>query len=339
MNLSHNSLSLFFAFLLVGLVTFNDFFFSINSINSTAGLASVTAQSNVPASPAFTSLDPASGVTLPINVATVRSALLISAVGVSPPRPPAFPSPDGLSAAASLVYDLSTDRVLWVDNSSLAWPTASLAKIMTAIVVSENISADELITITPAAVAVEEIAGDFKPTEIFSVSDLISALFLVSSNDAAYALAEHYGLDRFLERMTDKASELGLSSTYFTDPAGLSPENVSTVRDLSRLTAYLYREHADIFSSSRLPAAAITDRSFGNIKEYVNINEFAGRPDFIGGKTGYTDAARGNLISVFNVSDHSVLIIVLGTEDRFGVTLKLLNWASSHPSLSTPLVL
>lgn len=355
MNLSRHSLSLLFAFLLLALVTSNRYFFSADnnvavapvrtptetptgSVGKSVGVAS---SQNISASAPITlpSLDPAAGVSLSIDTAAIRSALLISVAGVSLPLPPAFSPPAGISASASLAYDLSTDHVLWVDNSSLVWPLASLTKIMTAVVAVENIGSDTLATITPAAVLTEEVAGDFRPGEVFAVSDLIRSLFLVSSNDAAATLAEYYGPERFLEQMTGKAAELGLSSTHFADPTGLSPENVSTVRDLSFLAGYLYRERPDLLSFSRLPVDSIADRRFGNIKEYKNINEFAGRPDFIGGKTGYTDVARGNLISIFNINNHPVLFIVLGTDDRFGETLKLLNWASSHPSLSTPPVL
>ena len=111
--------------------------------------------------------------------------------------------------------------------------------------------------------------------------------------------------------MNLKASELQMRSTRFFDPSGLSPLNQSTLENLEKLISYIYNRHPKIFS--------ITSEKEGN------IHPFSNQENFIGGKTGFIDEANGNLISLFNYQGRPLLIIVLGSEDRYLDTLALYN--------------
>lgn len=232
-----------------------------------------------------------------------------------------------LHVTMALVKRIGEPYALLKMNSMTRWPLASLTKLMTAVVALEQLGPKRLVTFSEKSIATEGESGGFRIGESFSVRDLISALMIVSSNDAAVALSEAYGPAAFIAAMQTKARTLGMSQTTFTDPAGLSFLNQSTIDDLEKLVVYALQQHPDIFAASRRPTATLT-----NSRRLKNINEFTKRDDFIGGKTGFTDEANGNLISLFRdpTSDKILLIVVLGTGDRFGQTIRLHEYFTSH---------
>jgi len=205
------------------------------------------------------------------------------------------------------------------------WPIASLTKLMTALVALENIPANEAITVTEEAVLTEGVSGNFAAGEKFKLNDLIKAMMLVSSNDAATVIAIHFGEADFINAMNEKAEGLGMTETDFSDPTGLSAKNQSTVIDLLRLTEYIKVAWPEILTMSRKSKDVITEIKTGKRRTMANINVFAGRSDFFGGKTGSTAEAGGNLISVFKVAGELKTIIVLGAEDKFAETEKIKN--------------
>ncbi len=215
------------------------------------------------------------------------------------------------------------------DSMALAadkhWPIASISKLMTAIVAEEEIAQSALIKVTPEAEATEGTAGGLRVGGQYTLSDLMRALLLVSSNDAAVALADEVGYDRFMAQMNAKAAELGMLDTYFKDPSGLSALNQSTLHDLKRLMTYLASAHPDILAFTCLPRAEIVERGTGTRRTLLNINKFAGREDFIGGKTGFTDDSGENLISLFSRQGKILFVGVLDAEDRFVETERALS--------------
>jgi len=203
------------------------------------------------------------------------------------------------------------------------WPIASLTKLMTAVVAFEKIEPAEIIIITKEAVASEGVAGSFSEGEKFRLNDLVKSMMLVSSNDAAEAIALHFGKEEFIKAMNSKALELGMNQTNFVDVTGISTRNQSTINDLIRLTEYIRLFEPGILGTSRKVKDTIIEVRTGKRRTLVNINYFAGDRDFVGGKTGSTPEAGGNLISIFNIADGPKTVIVLGTEDRFGETTKI----------------
>lgn len=237
-----------------------------------------------------------------------------------------------ISAVAGTVLGLDSDTVLWERRVFQRHPLASLTKLMTAVVALENIGADKVITMTDGDILADGDAGDFKNGEIFTVRDLTATMLLASSNDAADALARFYGVKPFVDAMQQKAAAYGLTNTSFFDPSGLSPLNQSTANDLGKLARAIRAEHPEIFTLSAQKEFAIVERNSGTSRVIKSINAFSGQPDFLGGKTGYTPEAHGNLISLFRANDSTLLIIVLGTDDRFGETKLLYDWArNAHP--------
>jgi len=229
-----------------------------------------------------------------------------------------------ISAAGAYTLDGSELHSLRADKR---WPIASITKLMTAAVadklyLSGEVNDYELIKITEEMVSTEGISGGLQVGEIFRADDLIKAMMLVSSNDAAAALAMHYGEEAFVDEMNKFAIQLGMIDTNLADPTGLSVQNLSTVEDLRRLAKFVFEEQPYIFSISRRQSDSIVDRAHGARKRLDNINALAGTDEFLGGKTGSTPEAEGNLISIFEVSGRTdpIIIIVLGTDDRFGET-------------------
>lgn len=234
-----------------------------------------------------------------------------------------------LSVRAAFVKDLDTDTELFSFNKNLKWPLASLTKLMTAIVTIENVGLDKKATVTETAVAAEGISGNFSANEEYKIGEILRAMLLVSSNDAAMVISEFYGGDNLIRQMQSDAYSLGMDQTNFADPTGISSLNQGTISDLEKLVRYILEKHRDIFQTTKMPSALIHEEISGAERELKNINAYAyanPRSDFLGGKTGFTDEAGGNLISLFDYNGHTILLIVFGTDDRFGQTDILYNW-------------
>jgi len=231
-----------------------------------------------------------------------------------------------LDAAVVLVSEIGGYRPYLEKNIDKRWPLASLTKLMTSVVALENLPASQRIVVGDRAVAAPGQAGNFAAGETFTAVDLLKALIIISSNDAAMAIAHFYGYEEFIDLMQIKAADLGMRQTTFFDPAGLSVLNQSTANDLHKLVNYILKNHAFIFRTSKETSTAMRELTSGAVRILTNNNRFAGDPSFVGGKTGYTDDANGNLISIFRREDREFLIIVFGTSDRFGETEKLYNW-------------
>lgn len=240
-----------------------------------------------------------------------------------------------VKSAAVLASRLSSDEPLLSLGEDRRWPIASLTKLMTAIVISEHpekLPLNAAVAVSEADVNKEGNAGDFRAGETFRVKDLLSAMLVVSSNDAASALAAVYGRNALLEDMTAKARGLGMRETTFADESGLSFLNQSTARDLERLVRYLADRRPEILAITAWPEAAITELASGRTRKIKNVNFFAGRSDFAGGKTGSTPEAKENLISLFRGGGEAYFIIVLGSDDRFAVTEEIYRIITQAPN-------
>ncbi|HEY4499842.1 MAG TPA: serine hydrolase [Candidatus Paceibacterota bacterium] len=231
-----------------------------------------------------------------------------------------------LSLQAAYIKDLTTGRELFNTSDHNRWPIASLTKLMTAVIAREHFQPETKILITEKAFQTEGAAGNLNAGELYTVSDLIQAMLMVSSNDAAAALAEFYGTTKFIEVMQKKAATLNMFQTTFFDETGLSFINQSSVQDLEKLLTHIRAQHPDLLEISRTRAITLKELSTGRKNVLTNINYFATWPDFRGGKTGFIDSSGGNLLSTFEHKNHIILIIVLGAEDRFEQTERLYNW-------------
>lgn len=227
----------------------------------------------------------------------------------------------------------SESRVLYSKNSDQVLPIASITKIMTALIVLDKLGLEETVTISQNAYDAYGNQGGLMVNEKFSVRDLLHALLMESSNDAATALAEHYESISddelsFVYLMNKKASELGLENTYFTDPSGYDADNVSTVEDISKLVIDSFSQPV-LWQILKTPTIDLYSVD-GQYHHWINTDELLNQmPNIVGGKTGYTVKAKGCLVIVIEQSPQEYLIIVvLGAEQRFLQTEKLIDWTN-----------
>ena len=229
---------------------------------------------------------------------------------------------------ATMVADLDAGTVYVGTNADMRWPLASVTKLMTASLVVDDLNLAQKVTIPSDAIAADPSQQFLSAGETFTVSDLLHILLLPSSNVAAESLADYYGRTRFIAQMNARAASWGMTNTHYDDPSGLSASNQSTPNDLLKLAQKISADYPQILAITRTPQITVTDLSSGKAISVRSINDFAGRADFIGGKTGYTDEANGNLLSIFKYKNHPVLVLVMGTSDdqRFDNTLMVYNW-------------
>lgn len=222
-----------------------------------------------------------------------------------------------VSARFYRVQDLSSGQVLLARNPQQRWPIASITKLVTAIVATHVLNPDAIITITPD---IEAQVGDDHTLVVgqqYSVRDLITIMLVISSNDAAYALADAYGLDGFVAHMNDVAHTAGMDQTTFYEPSGLSYLNQSTLQEISSLLVYMYRAYPSLLSMTRQKQYAALDYATGKQHIFSNIDFYAGQSAFIGGKTGYIDTSGGNLVGLFHYRVGTIIAGVFGSSDRF----------------------
>lgn len=230
-------------------------------------------------------------------------------------------------AAFAMTIKNGETAILFEKNKNEKLPVASLTKLMTALIVLENYDLDREITVSADAIMEEGEQGKLKDGQVISVKNLLHATLIESSNRAAYALAESIGIDSFVDLMNQRASELGLTNTYFADAAGLNPQSRSTAEDIANLSKYLFENYLlfqDIISKKNYDLY-LSDGSFHH--KIVNTNKMLGEMDIIGGKTGWTAEARGCFMAIRrngNNGDYSIFV-VLGADDRFGEMKKLIN--------------
>jgi len=235
-----------------------------------------------------------------------------------------------LSAKSAIVYDTRSSRSLYSKNPEERLPIASLTKLLNAVIVFENLDLDDIVRIPQEVIRVDEEKQTLYLDENIRVRDLVKMMVIESSNDAAYALKYHasnLGLN-LVGLMNKKVIELGMNSSIFHDPAGLNDDALSTSEDLLKLVNYSLKfDELWSFLGEKTVRVYSVD---GRIEHQINsTNQLLGViPDVIGGKTGYTDGALGCMVLVVDVPGRNdkLISIVLGSEDRFADTEKLINW-------------
>ncbi|MBU6501131.1 MAG: D-alanyl-D-alanine carboxypeptidase [Patescibacteria group bacterium] len=233
------------------------------------------------------------------------------------------------SAHAVLVADLLSGQVYFELKPNMRWPLASLTKLMTGVIVSRGISVNQSTTLTEA-----DFPTDYSPDmgigDRFTIGDLRLAMFVESNNEAATAIANFYGYTDFVAAMNAQAKNWGLADTNYDGSVGLSSANQSTAFNLLSLAQKIYNQYPEIFKITTNKSVYITELNSGRKISVKNINIFAGEYDFLGGKTGFTDEASGNLLSLFSYEKRPILVIVLGSDDRFNDTHNLINWFENN---------
>lgn len=237
-----------------------------------------------------------------------------------------------LSAKAVFVKDLGTDTILFQKNASERLPIASTTKIMTALVASNYFKPNSVLIVGQSSQVSGSKVG-LNYGEDLSFRSLLYGMLLNSGNDAAYAIAENYpgGVLGFVSAMNKKVNDLKLLNTHFENPAGFDSINhYSSAKDLSIVTEEALKDSqlARIFATKETNIVSLDKKYTHNL---ANLNKLLSTVRGVSGvKTGFTEIAKENLVTLVNRDNHKILTVVLGSDDRFGESTKLIEWVYSN---------
>lgn len=240
-----------------------------------------------------------------------------------PVRQESFVAPAEISATATVAIDLASQTLLYEKNSNLKLPIASLTKLMTAYIALDEEDPDATVIVSGNAASTEGSRMGLRAGENITVKELLYGLLISSGNDAAVALAEYNaGSEKaFVGKMNQKAKLLGMEQTQYTNSTGLdSGESYSTPHDLAILASYLIHDDTirNIVSLKEVEIAG---------HKLKNTNTLLGEMGIKGIKTGRTEAAGECLTTLAqNENGKEILIVVLGSHNRFYDTKVILDW-------------
>ncbi len=241
-------------------------------------------------------------------------------------------------AAAAIIYNPETNEVLWEENSQAPRSIASITKVMTATVFFENDPDVTRQVVIERGDVYQASTTHLRANDRLTVDDLLHLMLIASDNAAARALARvsPYGSDGFVQRMNEKAAELGLESTRYADPSGLLSDNVSSAYDMARLITHASQDER-IASIMRTQEYAVTTAK--RTIAFHSTNHLLGRADVDvrAGKTGFISKAGYCLATLLRLpqTDQQVAVVVLGARSnagRFVETRNLFGWLSSKAS-------
>lgn len=238
-------------------------------------------------------------------------------------------------AAAAIVYDTQTGRVIWEQNSHDERSIASLTKLMTTVTfVAAEPDLSQRVTVTRADLRNASVTY-LRAGDVISYDELLHLALIASDNAAARVLARigsPGGTEAFVGRMNEMAAQLGLTNTHYTDPSGLDPNDVSCAYDLSRLIAVAA---ADFRLGPIMRTAEYDVHTTSRVITIHSTNHLLGTDvDVRGGKTGFISKAGYCLATLLQVPQGSqVAVVVLGETSsitRFAEARHLFNWVVSR---------
>lgn len=222
-----------------------------------------------------------------------------------------------LNSREAVVIDRKSKRVIYGKNENKRVAMASTTKIMTAIVVIENANLEDEITVSAKAAGIGGSRLGLKKNDKISVRNLLYGLMLCSGNDAAIALAEYVGgsVEKFAEKMNEKAKELKLQNTQFVTPHGLdNPEHYTTAYELAIIADYAMNNEIFAKIVGTKDATVMINGYSKNIK---NTNELLGYLQGVKGvKTGFTNNAGRCLVTCTNRDGFEIIAVVLGADTK-----------------------
>ncbi len=245
-----------------------------------------------------------------------------------------------IDARTGILIDYHSDEILHEFDADAQIYPASMTKIMTSIIAFDllkknKISLDDMYVISENAWRLSQSGYSsmfIMVNDEVSVEDLLKGIIIASGNDACVALAEGIAgsEENFAEMMNEKAIEIGMTSTNFTNSSGINdPNNISTVRDIAIMSKYLiqnYPKYYEIFKEKTFT----WDRTGGDPIKQGNRNPLLYKNSGADGiKTGYLAVEKYSLASSIIKNDRRLIAVVSGFQtknSRSSESLKLLNW-------------
>jgi D-alanyl-D-alanine endopeptidase (penicillin-binding protein 7) len=239
-----------------------------------------------------------------------------------------------VQAAAAVIFNPVNGQILYEENSQEKRSIASITKVMTALVyLEDNPDLNQTVTVERSdtfAASTTYLRANDKITS----SELLHLLLIASDNAAARALARtsHGGTASFVERMNEKAIELGLQNTSFADPSGLNPNNMSSAFDLSHLITFAASDER-ISSIMRTPEYTVTTSRRPITIHSTNHLVRDGDVDVLGAKTGFISKSGYCLATLLRLPQgNPIAVVVLGAHSnngRFWEVRHLFSWLES----------
>ena len=245
-----------------------------------------------------------------------------------------------VNARTAIVVDYHSDKVLYEYEADIQIYPASMTKIMTSIVAfdllkNNKLSLDDMFVVSENAWRLSQSGYSsmfIMVNDQVSVEDLLKGIIIASGNDSCVALAEGIAgsEENFAEMMNEKAGEIGMTSTNFTNSSGINdPDNISTVKDIALMSKYLinnYPKYYELFKEKTFT----WDRTGGDPIKQGNRNPLLYKNVGVDGvKTGYLAVEKYSLASSMIKKDRRLIAVVSGfpTKNlRSSQSLKLLNW-------------
>ena len=223
------------------------------------------------------------------------------------------------TARSSIVMDLDSGRVLYENNADERRLIASITKIMTCIVALENGNLEKQIKVSDEVLKMYGTSIYLEVGEKMKLIDLLYGLMLRSGNDASVVIAKAVAgsEDAFVKMMNDKAKEIGMNNTTFSNPHGLDEEtkNYSTARDMAKLSRYAYKN-----KTYRKIIGTEEYRVQTDSKSYLWYNRMKLLGNYkycTGGKNGYTPSAGKTLVTTHKKSDLNITVVSLDDGDEY----------------------
>ncbi|MDA3733637.1 D-alanyl-D-alanine carboxypeptidase [Niameybacter massiliensis] len=248
-----------------------------------------------------------------------------------------------IGAEAAILIDAKTGEILFEKNSQDRHFPASITKLMTALLVIENLKPTDMITFSEDAIYGIERGSShmgMRVGEQISVDQALRCLLLMSANEVANGLAEKVSgsMDNFAVAMTKKAEALGAKGTSFKNPHGLDDEqHYTTAYDMALIAKELF--HNEYFLeimkdvTYQIPPTNKVNEIRYLSQQHKLMNQFSDsklyRSDVIGGKTGYTDIARHTLVTMAKQGDIELIAVIMKSDTKSGMytdTTKLLDY-------------
>ena len=251
----------------------------------------------------------------------------------------AFANPN-INARTGILIDYHSDKVLYESDADAQIYPASMTKIMTSIIAFDllkknKLSLDDMFVVSENAWRLSQSGYSsmfIMVNDQVSVEDLLKGIIIASGNDACVALAEGIAGSEanFAEMMNEKADEIGMTSTNFTNSSGINdPDNISTVRDIALMSKYLISNYPDFYELFA-EKTFTWDRTGGDPIKQGNRNPLLYKNVGVDGvKTGYLAVEKYSLASSMKKKDRRLIAVASGFPNknlRSSESLKLLNW-------------
>ena len=245
-----------------------------------------------------------------------------------------------LRSSVALVIDQDTHEVLIRKNDMAVLPIASLTKLMTGLVISDaNLAQTEMITITQDDVDTEKgSTSRLAVGSVLSRGDLLHLALMASENRAAHALGRTYpgGMPLFVKAMNERAKGLGMASTHYVEPTGLSSRNQSSATDLAVLVGAAY----DVPLLRELSTSPGREVDVGRrTLQYNTTNRLVKSPNWDIGlqKTGYISEAGQCLVMQTKVAGRKIIMVFLdsaGKLSRIADAERVRRWVENQNARS-----